>query len=83
MSVACDCFLKARNARIKDIAVHCKTMSWTLDVRWNGASKSEKIYVLISVVVLENTSNLLDHLQVLISVRIKVVERVLRSWMAV
>ena len=58
-------------------------MGCSVSVRRNGTSKSIERNLLISVVELENTANALDGLQVLIALRVEVMERIWLSWISV
>jgi len=71
---------QAVNSRIEDITIHRETMSCTLSKRRNCATKSVQIDEFVAVVELKNSTNWLNHLQVLVFLRIEEMEwaRVLR-----
>ena len=58
-------------------------MGGSVSVWRNGTSKSIERNLLISVVELENAANALDCLQVLIALRVEVMERIWLSWISV
>lgn len=58
-------------------------MRSSLRVRWNCATKAEKVYSFVCIIKLQNAANLLDHLKVLVFSHVKVVQRLRVLWSAV
>ena len=60
---------------IKDITIESEAVRSSIAVGWDRAAKTVQVDHLIGVVELKNVSNSLDSLQVLIVLRVEVVER--------
>lgn len=73
MLVVLDDILQPINSWIEDITVHSEAVRCSLSIWWNTAAKAEQVDLLVGVVVLQNSTNLVDHLKVLIALHIKIV----------
>ena len=76
-------FLQVLDSWVENVTIHCEAVSCSLRVWWNTTTEAEQIYPLISVVVLENATNLVDDLKVMVLLHVKVVERFTGSWVPI
>ncbi len=70
----CDHLFKSIDSRVKHVSVECKAVRSTPGVGRDRTAKSVQIDVLVSVVELQNGTYLLDHLKVLVALRVKKVQ---------
>ena len=76
-------FLQVLDSWVEDVTIHCEAVSCSLRIWRYATSEAEQIDPLISVVVLENATNLVDDLKVLVLLHVKVVERLTGSWVPI
>ena len=74
--VAIDNLLDAVDARVEDVTVEGETVGASVHIGRNGATEPVQIDLLVGVVELEDVADALDGVQVLVPVRVHVVERV-------
>ena len=73
--VAIDYFLDAVDTRVEDVTVEGEAVRASVHVGRNGATESVQVDLLVGVVELEDVSDALDGVQVLVPVRVHEVER--------
>jgi len=66
--------LHSCNTRIENISVHSEAVRRTVSVRRNGTTKTVKVDHLVRVIELKNVAHILDSLQILVALRIEIVE---------
>ena len=74
--VAIDNLLDAIDARVEDVTVEGEAVGASIHIGWNGATEPVQIDLLVGVVELEDVADALDGVQVLVPIRVHVVERV-------
>jgi hypothetical protein len=74
MLVVLNDFLKIIDSWIKDVTVHSETVSGLLSIWGHTTTEAEQVDSLVSIVVLENSTDLLNDLQVLIFLHVEVME---------
>jgi len=62
-------------ARVKDVTVHCKAVRCPLFVREDSTTEPKQVDLLVCIVELQNATNLINNLQVLILLHVPVVQR--------
>lgn len=67
--------LEPIDLRVEDVAIHRETVVRALVVWGHAGTETEKIDLFIGVIVLQDTADLVNHLQILVAGRVKVVER--------
>jgi len=68
-------FIQTIDSGVKNVTIHRKAVSSTLAKGRHSAAEAVKVYELVTVVVLKNPTHRLNHLQVLIFLRIEIVQR--------
>ena len=74
MLVVLDDFLKVIDSRIEDVTVHSETVSGPLSIWGYTTTEAKQVDSLVSIVVLENSADLLNDLQVLITLHVEVMK---------
>ena len=74
--VAIDHLLDAIDTRVENVTVEGEAVGASVRIGWNGATEPVQIDLLVGVVELEDVTNTLDGVQVLVPVRVHVMERV-------
>ena len=83
MFVVLNDFLQVLDSRVENVTVHSETVSCSLSIWWDTTTEAEQVDSLIRIVVLENTTNLVDHLEVLVLLHVEVVKRLTGSWVSI
>jgi len=81
--VAVDHLVEAVDSGIEDISIESEAMRGSIVVGWDGSAEAIQIDVLVSVVELKDVADRLNGLEILVPLRIKVMERVRRGWTAI
>lgn len=69
-------FRELINTRVKDVTIHGKAMRSPLIIREDCTTKAEQVNLLVRVVELQDATDLINDLQILIFLHVPVVERI-------
>ena len=81
--VARDHSLKSVDSRIEDISVQGKAVGSPRCIRRNCTTETIESYLFVRIVILENITHVSDYLQILVAIRVEVVQRTWLSGVAV
>jgi hypothetical protein len=83
MFVVLNDFLQVVDSWIEDVTVHSETVSSPLSIWGDATTETVQVDSLVSVIVLKNATDLLDNLQVLITLHVKIMKRFGGGWVSI
>lgn len=81
--VVLDDGIKSINSWIENVTIQSEAVGSSVVIWWNSTTKSIKIYLFVGIVELKNAADSLNSLEVLVSVWIEVMQRILLSWVSI